>query len=66
MTYYEQVNTENSSPVFNALGFLACVFWPVTDRFGPRNVIDNKTWELPIDGVVDYTVGTITSMQSFG
>lgn len=30
MTYYEQVNTENSSPVFNALGFLACVFWPVT------------------------------------
>jgi hypothetical protein len=36
------------------------------ERFAPANVIDNRTWEVPIDGVVDYTVGSIRSTQGFG
>lgn len=36
------------------------------ERFAPANVIDNKTWEIPIDGVVDYTIGSIRSTQGFG
>lgn len=30
MTYYEQVRTQNRDRLFNALGFLACLLWPVT------------------------------------
>ena len=29
------------------------------DRFGPEHLVDNKTWELPMNGVVDYTLGDI-------
>ncbi|MEE8450528.1 MAG: hypothetical protein V3R99_01400 [Thermoguttaceae bacterium] len=36
------------------------------DRFAATNVIDNKTWEVPIDGVVDYTLGPITTTGSGG
>jgi hypothetical protein len=36
------------------------------DRFAAKNVIDNKTWEVPIDGVVDYTLGTITTTGNGG
>lgn len=30
MTYYEQVRTQNRDPLFSALGFVACLLWPVT------------------------------------
>lgn len=30
MTYYEQVRTQNHDPLYNALGFVACLLWPVT------------------------------------
>jgi hypothetical protein len=36
------------------------------DRFGAEKVIDNKTWEIPVDGVVDYTLGTITTTGNGG
>ena len=36
------------------------------ERFSARKVIDNKTWEIPIDGVVDYTLGTITTPGNGG
>jgi len=29
------------------------------DRFGAENLIDGKTWEMPVDGVVDYALGNI-------
>lgn len=35
-------------------------------RFGPERVIDNKTWELPIDGVLDYTLGEIQTTGNGG
>jgi len=35
-------------------------------RFAAKNVIDNKTWEVPIDGVVDYTLGPITTTGNGG
>jgi len=35
-------------------------------RFAARNVIDGKTWEIPIDGVVDYGLGTITTTGNGG
>lgn len=35
-------------------------------RFDARHVIDDKTWEMPLDGVVDYTLGNITTMQNGG
>ncbi len=36
------------------------------DRFAAGNLVDNKTWEVPIDGVVDYTLGTITTAGNGG
>jgi hypothetical protein len=30
MTYFEQKDTGSRSPVFRALGFLACALWPLT------------------------------------
>lgn len=30
MTYSEQHQGHSRSPVLNALGFLACAFWPLT------------------------------------
>lgn len=36
------------------------------DRFAPRNVIDNKTWEMPLDGVVDYTLGDLQTPGNGG
>jgi len=35
-------------------------------RFSPRHVIDNKTWEFPADGVLDYSLGEIQTTQGFG
>jgi len=35
-------------------------------RFDARNVVDDKTWEMPLDGAVDYTLGNITTMQNGG
>jgi hypothetical protein len=35
-------------------------------RFPPENVIDNKTWEFPGDGRLDYTQGEIQTTQGFG
>lgn len=35
-------------------------------RFDARNVIDDKTWEVPLDGVVDYTLGNIATPQNGG
>ena len=35
-------------------------------RFGPEHVVDNQTWEMPIDGVLDYTLGEIQTTQSMG
>jgi hypothetical protein len=36
------------------------------ERFPACNVIDGKTWEIPIDGVVDYTLGTVTTTGNGG
>ena len=36
------------------------------DRFAVSHVIDNKTWEFPLDGVVDYTLGTISTTGNGG
>ena len=35
-------------------------------RFPPSNVIDNRTWEFPSDGKLDYTLGEIQTTQGFG
>ena len=35
-------------------------------RFAAKSVIDNQTWEVPIDGVVDYTLGPITTTGNGG
>lgn len=35
-------------------------------RFDARHVVDDKTWEIPLDGVVDYTLGNIGTMQNGG
>jgi hypothetical protein len=35
-------------------------------RFDARHVIDNKTWEIPIDGVLDYTQGDIETPANGG
>lgn len=35
-------------------------------RFDARHVVDDKTWEMPVDGVVDYTLGNIATMQNGG
>ncbi len=35
-------------------------------RFSPKRVIDNKTWEFPADGILDYTIGEIQTTQGFG
>ncbi len=35
-------------------------------RFPPQNVIDNKTWEFPADGRLDYSLGEIQTTQGFG
>lgn len=36
------------------------------ERFAARHVIDGKTWEIPIDGVVDYTLGNVTTTGNGG
>ena len=35
-------------------------------RFPPSNVTDNRTWEFPADGKLDYTLGEIQTTQGFG
>jgi len=35
-------------------------------RFDARNLIDNKSWEMPFDGVVDYTLGDLLTMGNGG
>jgi len=35
-------------------------------RFGPEHVIDNQTWEIPIDGMLDYTLGQIQTTGNGG
>ena len=35
-------------------------------RFAARNVMDNQTWEIPIDGVLDYTLGEIETPGNGG
>jgi hypothetical protein len=35
-------------------------------RFDARHVIDNETWEIPIDGVLDYTQGDIETPANGG
>jgi hypothetical protein len=35
-------------------------------RFSPTNVVDNKTWEFPADGRLDYKLGEIQTTQGSG
>ncbi len=35
-------------------------------RFDARHIIDNQTWEIPIDGVLDYTQGDIETPANGG
>lgn len=36
------------------------------DRFCAENLIDGKTWEMPVDGVVDYAPGNIETTGNGG
>jgi hypothetical protein len=36
------------------------------DRFRPENLVDGKSWEMPVDGVVDYTLGSIETTGNGG
>lgn len=36
------------------------------ERFGPEHVIDNKTWEYPDDGRLDYTLGDVATSPNGG
>ncbi|MBN2477039.1 MAG: hypothetical protein JXB62_20700 [Pirellulales bacterium] len=36
------------------------------DRFNAKNVIDGKTWEMPVDGLVDYALGNIETTGNGG
>jgi hypothetical protein len=36
------------------------------ERFGPQHLIDNNTSEIPIDGVLDYTLGQIQTTGNGG
>ena len=35
-------------------------------RFGPEHIVDNKTWEYPTDGVLDYTQGELKTTHGGG
>lgn len=35
-------------------------------RFDVRHIIDNQTWEIPIDGVLDYTLGPLETTGNGG
>ena len=36
------------------------------DRFRPENLVDGKSWEMPVDGVVDHTLGSIETTGNGG